>query len=549
MPQTYLDGAVAYPAEFAQKYREKGYWLGQNLSEFLHEAAEKYADNIAIYCAEQKITYRQFNFAVDCCVAGLYQRGLRSGDKAVVQLPNHHAFYIIFFALIRLGALPIMSLPAHRFSEVNSFFQQTEANAYFCADFGTQKFDYRALARQCQQSNPSLKQVFVLGETAEFEAISALYTLDIQANPVQPIASQANTADQVAFLQLSGGSTGIPKLIPRTHDDYLYSVRESAKICALNQNSKLLMVLPAAHNFSMSSAGALGIFYSGGAVVLGTDPSPETSFALIRKHQVTDTCLVPALVRPWMDKAARDQDDILSSLHCLQVGGARLADVVATRLMDEFNVNLQQVFGMAEGLVNYTRFGMHKDQIIHTQGLKISEDDEILVLDEDDQPVAQGEVGHLLTRGPYTIRGYYKAEEHNARSFTPDGFYRTGDLVRILEDGCIVVEGRSKEQINRGGEKIATEEVEQALITHPQVRLVALVAMPDDVLGEKSCAFVSWQPQQDDPSEIRRGLNLRQYLKDYGLAHYKIPDRIEFIQHFPYTAFGKIDKKTLVKQL
>lgn len=155
-----------------------------------------------------------------------------------------------------------------------------------------------------------------------------------------------------------------------------------------------------------------------------------------------------------MDKAAKDQDPILSTLRCLQVGGARLPDAVATRLIDEFQVNLQQVFGMAEGLVNYTHFDMTKEQIIHTQGLKISPDDEILVLDDNDQPVDAGEVGHLLTRGPYTIRGYYQAPEHNARSFTPDGFYRTGDLVRIREDGCIVVEGRSKEQINRAGEKL-----------------------------------------------------------------------------------------------
>lgn len=548
MSNHYLKGAVAYPEEFAQKYREKGYWIGQNLSEFLHASAEKFPNNIAIYCGDQTISYQQLNVAVDACATRLNEYGLQAGDQAVVQLPNHHAFYIVFFALIRLGVLPIMSLSAHRFSEVNSFFKQTQACAYFCADFGAQKFDYRALARQCQNANPSLKHIFILGDTAEFESISALYDFDTQP-PDKYVASQASSADQVAFLQLSGGSTGIPKLIPRTHDDYLYSVRESAKICELNQTSRLLMVLPVAHNFSMSSAGALGIFYVGGAVVLGTDPSPETSFALIRKHQVTDACLVPALVHPWIEKAARDQDDIVSTLHCLQVGGARLADVVATRLIDEFKVNLQQVFGMAEGLVNYTRFDMNKAQIIYTQGLKISEDDEILVLDDEDRPVAQGEIGHLLTRGPYTIRGYYQAEEHNARSFTQDGFYRTGDLVRILDDGCIVVEGRSKEQINRGGEKIATEEVEQALITHPQVKLVALVAMPDELLGEKSCAFVSWQTQHDDPSEIRRSLMLRQYLKDYGLAQYKIPDSIQFIEHFPYTAFGKIDKKTLIKQL
>ncbi|WP_333661849.1 (2,3-dihydroxybenzoyl)adenylate synthase [Acinetobacter sp.] len=543
--QNYLAGAVPYPEQFANLYREKGYWIGQNLSDFLQQSATQYADNIAIFDAEIEINYQQFNQLVSYCATHLYQHGLRAGDKAVVQMPNCYQFYVVFFALIRLGVLPIMSLPAHRHAELNSFFQQTGAKAYFCADFGAQKFDYRELARKCQSSNPELQHIFVLGDQAEFSSLADL----LQETAILEQAINLSSANRVAFLQLSGGSTGIPKLIPRTHDDYLYSVRESANICQLEQSSRLLMVLPAAHNFSMSSAGALGIFYVGGAVVLGTDPSPETAFNLMRKHQVTDACLVPALVRPWMDKARKDQDDILSTLRCLQVGGARLPDTVATALIQEFNVKLQQVFGMAEGLVNYTRFDMSAEQIIHTQGIKISEDDEILVLDDNDQPVAIGQIGHLLTRGPYTIRGYYQAAEHNARSFTPDGFYRTGDLVRIREDGCIVVEGRSKEQINRGGEKIATEEVEQALVTHPQVRLAALVAMPDEMLGEKSCAFIAWQTQDNEPSAIRRGMQLRQYLKDYGLATYKIPDRIEFIEQFPYTAFGKIDKKVLRKQV
>lgn len=325
-------------------------------------------------------------------------------------------------------------------------------------------------------------------------------------------------------------------------------MRESAKICAIDTTTRFLMVLPAAHNFSMSSPGALGVFYAGGAVILGTDASPATAFRLIEQYQVTDACLVPALVRPWMDQAAKANSDILSTLRCLQVGGARLSDAVATRLIEEFNVNLQQVFGMAEGLVNYTRADMLAEQIIHTQGTKISVDDEILILDDDDQPVETGEIGHLLTRGPYTIRGYYQAPEHNQRSFTADGFYRTGDLVRIREDGCIVVEGRAKEQINRGGEKIATEEVEQALLTHPQIQLAALVAIPDELLGEKSCAVIAWHQQDNDESEIRRGMFVRRYLQEYGLATYKIPDRVEFISHFPYTAFGKIDKKTLRAQ-
>lgn len=537
-------GCVAYPEEFAEKYRALGYWKGQNLSEFLTASAQQYPTNLAVIDQQYTLNYQDFETWVNRTASALAPY-LQAGDKAVLQLPNRAEFYVLFFALIRLGVVPIMALSAHRYNEIQSFVAQTQAKAYFATDFGAQRFDYRQLAEQVKHRHSCLEQVFILGEAQAHHDLAAL----MQNTTVNAQCFAASPASEVVFLQLSGGSTGTPKLIPRTHDDYLYSVRESAHICRLDSRSRLLMVLPAAHNFSMSSAGALGIFYAGGAVVLGQDPSPEAAFALIKQHQVTDACLVPALVRPWMDYAAQQQDPILSPLRCLQVGGARLPNAVAARLIHEFDVKLQQVFGMAEGLVNYTRFDMTAEQIISTQGTKISEHDEILVLDEQDQPVAEGEVGHLLTRGPYTIRGYYQAPEHNQNAFTPDGFYRTGDLVRLREDGCIVVEGRAKEQINRGGEKIATEEVEQILVTHPQVRLVALVAMPDDMLGEKSCAFVAWQCHEHDANVTRRAMQLRQYLKDYGLAAYKIPDRIEFIDHFPYTAFGKIDKKSLRKQL
>lgn len=538
-----LNGVVPYPPEFVEYYRQKGYWLNQNLDAFLQETVKKFPNNTAIICQSHHISYTQFNAMITQCASGLFRYGLRPGDRVVLQLPNRYQIYVVFFALIRLGVLPIMSLPAHRHAEINSFIQQTDAVGYFCADIGQGKFDYREQARICQKHSPTLKHVFVLGEAQEF------YNLDsIISSEDAPISTYASDANEIAFLQLSGGSTGISKLIPRTHDDYLYSVRESAQICGLTAQSRLLMVLPAAHNFSMSSAGALGIFYQGGCVVLSEDASADHAFNLIQKHCVTDVCLVPPLVTAWLEKTIRENDSTLSQLNTFQVGGARLSSAVAKRVLTDFKIPLQQVFGMAEGLVHYTQHHMTPEQIINTQGIKISPDDEVLVLDDYDQPVKQGQVGHLLTRGPYTIRGYFNAPEHNQIAFTPDGFYRTGDLVRIRADGCIVVEGRVKEQINRGGEKIATEEVEQVVMSHPDVLLAALIGIDDRLLGEKSCLFVKWK-STETLSTKKRQLNIKQYIQEYGLATFKIPDEIIFLDEFPYTAFGKINKKQLKKTL
>ncbi len=539
-------GIVQYPSEFVEKYIAQGYWLGQTLSEFFIDCAEKYAENTALICGEREYSYQELQNHIDGFAVYLQQQGYQVGDSVVIQLPNIAEFFIAYFGALRIGMRPVMSLPAHRHAEVSHFIGQTGAKLYICAD-KFMGFDYRKLAQECQTRCESLKQVIVVGDEGEASGFYAWPdTLSLRK---QTIAPPCITARHVAFFQLSGGSTGTPKLIPRTHDDYLYSVRASADICELNQNTRMLMVLPVAHNFSLSSAGSLGLFYAGGTLVLSQDPSASTCFALIKHHQISHVALVPALAASWAEAVQKGADNIFAQLKVLQVGGARLADALARQLIEQYQCRLQQVFGMAEGLVNYTRYTDDVEQIIATQGSRISPDDEIKVVNDDDQELPTGQIGHLLTRGPYTIRGYYNTPEHNRNAFTVDGFYRTGDLVRINAEGNIIVEGRSKDQINRGGEKIATEEVEQVLNQHPQVIQSALVSMPDPMLGEKSCAYIQWRTDAADPSPTRLMMQLRQYVQAYGLATYKIPDRIEFVEDMPYTALGKIDKKALRQRL
>lgn len=545
--QDLWEGIVQYPPEYVEKYIFQGYWLGQTLSEFFIECAEKYSQNIAIICGERKFSYVQLQHRIDEFAVYLSRKGYQVGDSVVIQLPNIAEFFIAYFGALRIGMRPIMSLPAHRHSEVSHFIHQTNAKLYICADkyLG---FDYRKLANECLKRCESLQHILVVGDVTDSDTRFEAWP-DTTKFQQQCVVPPQLTARYVAFFQLSGGSTGTPKLIPRTHDDYLYSVRASAEICELNNQTKMLMVLPVAHNFSMSSAGSLGLFYAGGTLVLSQDPSAETCFSLIKQHEISHVALVPALAASWVEAVQKGKENIFSRLEVLQVGGARLADALARQLIEHYECRLQQVFGMAEGLVNYTRYEDDIEQIISTQGSRISAHDEIKVVDDEDRELPLGEIGHLLTRGPYTIRGYYNVPEHNRNAFTTDGFYRTGDLVRINAQGNIIVEGRSKDQINRGGEKIATEEVEQVLNQHPQVIQSALVSMPDPMLGEKSCAYIQWRMSEQDQSPTRLNMQLRQYVQQYGLATYKIPDRIEFVEDMPYTALGKIDKKVLRQRL
>jgi 2,3-dihydroxybenzoate-AMP ligase len=518
-----------WPEEFAEHYRRAGYWRGGTFGSLLRERAEWHGNQTAIVSGERRWSYRELDERADRLAAGFGRLGIKPGDAVVVQLPNTAEFFAVIFALFRLGARPVFALPAHRNNEIRFFCEFTGAVAYVIPDRDA-GFDFRTLAAQVRGDLPSLHHVIVVGEPGNFTALDELY-----AEPVD--LPQPDPGD-VAFFQLSGGSTGVPKLIPRTHDDYIYSLRGSVEICGLDQSSVYLAVLPVAHNFPLSSPGTLGTFYAGGTVVLAPRPSPDEAFPLIERERVTITAVVPPLALVWLEAAANRQHD-LSSLRVLQVGGAKFGAEAARRVRPTFGCILQQVFGMAEGLVNYTRLGDPEDIILHTQGRPISPDDEIRVVDDEDCEVAPGEIGHLLTRGPYTIRGYYKAAEHNARAFTPDGFYRTGDLVRRTPLGYLVVEGRAKDQINRGGDKVAAEEVENHILAHPAVRDVAVVAMPDAFLGERTCAFVI--PRGTPP----KGIEITRFLRERGLAGYKIPDRVEFVDAFPQTGVGKVSKKAL----
>ncbi|MFB7408047.1 (2,3-dihydroxybenzoyl)adenylate synthase [Streptomyces sp. NPDC056202] len=540
-PDTALaDTAIApvWPAEFAERYRAAGWWRGETFGAVLRARAEAHPDRVAVADhagpggARRAWTYGELDLRADRLAAGLAARGIGHGDKVVVQLPNVAEFFEVIFALFRLGALPVFALPAHRESEISYFCSFTEAVAYVVpGDDGG--FDHRALATTVLARTPSLRHVFVVGgDAGPFEPLA-----DVPAEPV-PLAGPAPS--DLAFLQLSGGSTGVPKLIPRTHDDYIYSLRGSNEICAVDENSVYLCVLPAAHNFPLSSPGSLGALYAGGRVVMCSRPAPDVAFPLIQDEGVTITGLVPPLALVWTDAAAASAYD-LSSLDVLLVGGAKFGEEAARRVKPALGCTLQQVFGMAEGLVNYTRLDDDTETIVTTQGRPISPDDEIRVVDDEDEDVPEGTTGHLLTRGPYTIRGYWNAPEHNARAFTADGFYRTGDLVRVTPSGHLVVEGRAKDQINRGGEKIAAEEVENHLLAHPSVHDANVVAEPDPYLGERSCAYVI--PRADAPAV--GALALKRFVRDRGLAAFKVPDRIVFVEAFPTTGVGKVSKKDL----
>ncbi|MEU8887878.1 (2,3-dihydroxybenzoyl)adenylate synthase [Streptomyces sp. NPDC048442] len=530
-PDTSTPDAPTWPQEAAARYRAAGYWQGETFAEMLRTRAESHPDRIALTDGDRHWSYAQLHTRAMHLAAGFADRGIAKGDRVVVQLPNVAEFFEVIFALFRIGALPVFALPAHRETEIRYFCEFTEAVAYVVPDRHA-GFDHRDLAAKVRAEVPTLRHVFVVGDPGEHTALTDVPLSDTDLKAEEP------TPSDLAFLQLSGGSTGVPKLIPRTHDDYIYSLWGSNELCGVTKDSVYLVTLPAAHNFPLSSPGSLGILHAGGRVVMCPQPDPDTAFPLIERERVTITGVVPPLALVWTEAGATTSYD-LSSLEVLLVGGAKFSEAAARRIGPALGCTLQQVFGMAEGLVNYTRLDDDPETIVTTQGRPISADDEIRIVDDADRDVPEGESGHLLTRGPYTIRGYWRAPEHNARSFTADGFYRTGDIVRRTPTGHLVVEGRAKDQINRGGEKIAPEEIENIILGHPSVHDVSLVAVPDDYLGERTLAYVILRGD----AEPLKSVAVKKFVREKGLAAYKVPDLVEFVTAFPQTGIGKISKK------
>jgi mycobactin salicyl-AMP ligase len=232
-----------------------------------------------------------------------------------------------------------------------------------------------------------------------------------------------------------------------------------------------------------------------------------------------------------------------TSLRLLQVGGAKLEADDARRIRQTLTPGLQQVFGMAEGLLCYTRPGDPPELVERTQGRPLSADDELRIVDDAGRPVRDGAEGELLVRGPYTFNGYFRAESHNVRCLDPDGFYRSGDLVRRHADGYLEVTGRVKDVIHRGGESIAAGDLEEHLHTHPAISSAAVVGLPDPYLGEKICAAVVF-----GASSVRLA-ELNDFLDRRGVSRHARPDVLMSMASLPTTAVGKVDKKAIVRQL
>jgi 2,3-dihydroxybenzoate-AMP ligase len=552
MPTPIAENTVPWPDAAVARYVAEGYWAGVPLGTLLQEVADRMpdapalVDPVALDGAGIRLTHAELAARADAAAVRLLELGIAAGDRIVVQLGNGWEFVVLTLACLRAGIVPVMALPAHRRAELAYLARHAEAVAIAVPDV-MRDFDHQALghelAADVRAATGADWHVLVAGAdiapgSVDLRALCAP-SQDAKADRARLDAAAPAPRDVAVFL-LSGGTTGLPKLIARTHDDYAYNARASAEMAAVGTDAVYLVSLPAGHNFPLACPGVLGALLAGGRVVTLPSPEPVRAFATIASEGVTHTAVVPAVAARWMEYAAENGSAALASLRVLQAGGARLADELAYKVKPVLTATLQQVFGMAEGLLNYTRLDDPDEIVCTTQGRPMCPADEVRIVDAFDQDVPDAQPGMLLTRGPYTPRGYYRAAEQNGRAFTTDGWYRSGDICRRTAEGNLIVEGRDKDMINRGGEKISAEEVENLVYQLPAVSQVAAVAMPDPRLGERVCLYVVPRPGETVTLD-----EVRDLMEKIGVARFKLPERLVVVDELASTKVGKIDKKEL----
>ena len=566
------------PWEDVERYRELGIYTGDTHWALFERVRDLYGDAPVAVDRYRSLTWNDVRHSAHKVGNLLRGLGIAEGDAVIVQLPNAAVHMEAIFGIWSIGAVPVFALPAHGADDVAHFARTAPAGVRIGAvprdkhakrvekglheeipELTTIKIDPRA---DDPWGNPVIN-----GTEASSTEVNTHTDADADT---APWPSPETDPQALAFLQLSGGTTSTPKLIPRSHDDYLYSVRRSDEVCDMQRGDVFLVVMPASHNFTMSSPGILGALHIGATVVYVPDPSPTTIRRYIHAHRGTHMALVPPLLISLLNSRdeAQTPDPTMETMKTVWVGGAKLSASAAERVAPELGINLQQVFGMAEGLVNYTKLGGNIDEIVNTQGVPMSPADEVRVVNDEGAPVDRGTPGHLHTRGPYTIRRYHRNPTANASSFTDDGFYITGDIVTVSADGAITVTGRAKDQINRGGEKIAPESVENCLLKHPAIHDVSVVGISDDVMGEKIRALIilrdSYTTSGADAGEVQGGQDfqstevphltavsrqlptatqIKQFVRDSGLSRFSVPDIVEFVDEFPLTGVGKVSKK------
>ena len=531
---TYPISGVAYlPDALADRYLASGAWHATSGGEALRRTAATAPDRPA-FIDTRTGTFRELDEETDRLAAALLQLGLAPGDRAMCQLGTSIDTVVALVACYKAGIIPVCAVPQYREIEIGQLAHMSACRAYIVqADLGS--FDLAAFARRMMQAHPHIEHLVTVRGTGREDA-AALIASQAPDTARRRLAELRLGPGDVLSFQLSGGTTGVPKIIPRFHGEYLGHSRGWMRCFGITGDSRLIWSLPLIHNAGQLYA-LIPALLMGVTVVLMPRVDIPRMLELVERHRVTHALSIgpvaPQLIA-YTDVARHD----LSSLRHFATMSR------AGSLETHIGIPCSNLFGITEGLLLGAPAAAPAAMRHDTQGYSGEPEDEISLR----APVALGELGELCFRGPSSLRGYYDAPEATRDGLTPDGFVRTGDVMRAhLMDGqvCYAFEGRMRDNVNRGGEKIGCEEVEAVVSRHPAVSDAKLVAIPDSIYGERGCVFLIVRPGHAAPGIPE----LVAFLSGAGLAKFKCPERIEVVDEFPITRVGKLDKAALRKMI
>ncbi|HME44876.1 MAG TPA: AMP-binding protein [Syntrophorhabdales bacterium] len=539
-----VEGFEPYKPEDAKKYSRLRWWLGMTWGDMFNKATDLYPAKIGLVDDTTRFTYKELREKTDRAAIGFMQLGIKQQDFVLLQLPNWHEFVISFFALQKIGAIVVLLISRHGISEVNYLSSLTNPTAWILPE-QYRNIDHNSLIQGVTAETKSLRHIVSVraADKSRFVTLESLIeSSKLSPSNLQALEERRPDPMEVSIISPTGGTTGLPKAVPRTHNDFIAYIEYHSKAWEITSNDALLTVAPVSHSQGMH-VGLGGSFFNYGKYVLSDSTDPDDICKVIEREKVTAFPTVPAIVQRIVSLENLKQYD-LSSLKKIYCGGAPSTPELVKAVYEKLNCKFVNAFGSSEGMSSMTRLGDDLETICTTVGRLDCPYNQVKVIDQYENELPRNKEGEIVYKGPTIFTGYLKSAEENKKNFTKDGFFKTGDLAKIDENGIIRITGRIKDTILRGGETISAGGIEKLVRTHPSVADVAVIGMPDKALGERICAYIQLKPGATLAFD-----ELIAHLKSVGASVLQMPERIEFVESIPLTKVNKVDKKALTEDI
>jgi non-ribosomal peptide synthetase component E (peptide arylation enzyme) len=536
-----LEGCNPYKKEDADKYNGLRWWAGLTLGDVLDRAADIHPEKEAFVDMYSRLTYGEAREKANKLALSLMDLGIKPKDRVLIQLPNRNEFVFAYFALQKIGAITVLLIDRYRQFEINHLIEISGATAWV-VPLKYRKTDYMPIIDDVLEEHPGIKHVLTVRGELDRPGCSSLEKLMEQAELTDENLEKLTDARpdpmQIAHMGPTGGTTGLPKIVGRTHNSLVTGIECCSKSWDQNCEDVNMIAGPIGHDLSFSK-GFMGSVITQGKIVLLDSVDNKDICDAIEREKVTSIIWVPTLAQKMIEYEDLDKYD-LSSLRKMHSAGGASQPGLVKEVTEKLDVKFYNGYGSTEGTTTITRATDSLETICGCVGRPTCPYDTYKVIDANGNDLPLGSQGELVLKGPGVFTGYYNNPEENAEAFTEDGFFRTGDMAKIDEKGRITLTGRMKEMINRGGESISAALIEGLIVVHPDVTAVAVIAMPDPLMGEKVCAYI--QPKGGVELTFDGIIG---FLKEQKASVLQLPERMEFVDAMPLTAAEKIDKKVL----